>query len=87
MINQPKKYEDDDNRTICDMNVDGMPWHDKFASGAESASEKGRQGERMTRSEARLYTWYAVLAGLLIATVFSVAAVLFTLFCTKVWFR
>jgi hypothetical protein len=41
----------------------------------------------MTRSEARRFTWYAVLAGRLIVAVFSATWVLFALFCTQIWFR
>jgi hypothetical protein len=40
----------------------------------------------MTRSEARRYTFYAVLAGLTVALVFSAIWILLTLFMTRVWF-
>lgn len=87
MLKQPKQYDDDDGRTICNMDVDGMPWFNKRVRREESAARHANLGERITRSEARVYTWYALLAGLLIAAVFSVAIVLFTLFCTQIWFR
>ena len=87
MTKKPKQYDDDDGRVICDMDVDGMRWHDKSVRREENAKRKVAQGERMTRSEARRYTWYAILAGLLIAATFSVTWTLFILFCTKVWFR
>jgi hypothetical protein len=84
---QVKQYEDDDGRVICNMDVPGMRWYDKRVRREEHAMRKTAQGDQLTRSEARRYTWYAVLAGLLIATVFSLTWVLFILFCTKVWFR
>ena len=87
MMNKPKQYDDDNDRVICNMDVDGMRWHDKGIRREKYATRKVAQGERMTRSEAWRYSWYAVLAGLLIASVFSVTWVLFILFCTKVWFR
>ncbi len=89
MNKQPAQYEDDDGRTICNMDVDGMPWHDKRVRREEKAAARKAvpQGEQMTRTEARIFTWYAVLAGLLVAFVFSVVWVLFILFCTQVWFR
>ena len=87
MKHQPKQFDDDDGRVICSMDVDGMRWHEKRLRREVNAGRKVAQGEPMTRSEARQYTWYAVLAGLLIATVFSVTWVLFVLFCTKIWFR
>ncbi len=84
---QPKKYDDDDGRVICNMDLEGMRWHDKAARRKKTATRQVSQGEQMTRSEARRYAWYAVQAGLLIASVFSVVLVLFVLFCTQVWFR
>ena len=29
MDKQPTKYDDDDGRVICDMDVEGMRWYDK----------------------------------------------------------
>ena len=29
MANKPKQYDDDDGRVICNMDVEGMRWHDK----------------------------------------------------------
>ena len=31
----PKQYDDDDGRTICDMNVPGMPWYERDRRRAE----------------------------------------------------
>ena len=28
----PRQYDDDDGRTICDMNVPGMPWYSEIRS-------------------------------------------------------
>ena len=86
MNHQTKQNDDDDDRVICDMDVDGMRWHDKNIRREKYATRKVTQSEQMTRSEIQRFTWYAVLAGLLIALVFSVTWVLFILFCTKVWF-
>jgi hypothetical protein len=88
MARQPKQYDDDDGRVICNMDVEGMRWHDKRVRREEKAAARdAARGDQMTRAEARKYTWYSMLAGLLIASVFSVAWVLFTLFCTQIWFR
>ena len=87
MKSQPKQYDDDDGRVICSMDVDGMRWHDKRIRREKTAERKNVQGVQMTRSESRLYSWYSVLAALLIVSVFSVTWVLFVLFCTKIWFR
>ncbi len=84
---QPKKYDDDDGRVICNMDVEGMRWHDKTAHRKATATRQVDPREQMTKSEARRFTWYAVRAGLLVALVFSVVWVLFILFCTQIWFR
>ena len=93
MRSEPKKYDDDDGRVICSMDVEGMPWHDRQVrreKRAERSAEKRAsvsQGAQMTRSEARRFTWYAMLAGLTIALIFSAVLVLFTLFSTQIWLR
>lgn len=89
MASKQHQYDDDDGRVICDMDVDGMKWHDRRVRRERRASkpENVSHGTQMTRSEARRYTWYAVLAGLTIALIFSVVWVLFTLFATQIWFR
>ncbi len=81
------KYDDDNDMVICNMDVDGMPWHDKRIRHEKATARKSVQGEQMTKYEALLYTWYSILAGLLVVAVFSLTWVLFTLFCTKIWFR
>lgn len=87
MANKSKQYDDDDGRVICNMDVEGTRWHDKAIRRRENETRRVAQGNQMTRSEAWRYTWYAVLAGLLIVAVFAVTWVLFILFCTEIWFR
>jgi len=87
MANKLKQFDDDDGRVICNMDVEGMRWHDKRVRRESREARRVIQGDQMTKSEARQFTWYAVLAGLLIATVFSVTWVLFILFCTEIWFK
>lgn len=84
---RPREYDDDDGRVIINMDVDGMPWHDRKVRRERHETRKfGRSGQ-FTRSESRLYTWYSLLAGFLIASVFSLTWILFILFCTQIWFR
>jgi hypothetical protein len=88
MSNQSKQYDDDDGRVICSMDVDGMRWHDKRVRREERQARRAvSPAGQMTRSEARRYTWYSVLAGLTIVGVFSLTWVLFVLFCQFIWFR
>jgi hypothetical protein len=90
MVQQAKKqYEDDDGRVICSMDVAGMRWHDKRVRREEKAAKKNNipLGNQMTRAESKQYTRYAMLAGLVIASIFSIAWILFVLFCTEIWFK
>lgn len=89
MTSEVNKYEDDDGRVICNMDVPGMPWHDKRARREAKAARTPdpNRGEPLTQSEARQFTWNAILAGLTVVGVFAVTWVLFILFCTNIWFR
>jgi hypothetical protein len=93
MGKEPKKFDDDDGRVICNMDVEGMPWHDRQVRREKRAERRAdkrasvTQGVQLTKSEARRFTWYAMLAGLTIALVFSAVLILFTLFSTQIWLR
>ncbi|MEM5774925.1 MAG: hypothetical protein AAGU05_07965 [Anaerolineaceae bacterium] len=88
MAREHKKYDDDDGRVICNMDVEGMKWHDRRARRENVAQQPIiPRGDTLTRSEARRYTWSAALAGLVVVGVFSLTWVLFILFCTQIWFR
>ena len=78
-----KKYDDDDGRVIANMNVDGMPWYVDAAKKKEVSSQE----LDLTKEESKAVLWGTVKAGLLIASVFVVAALIFILFCIHVWFR
>ena len=41
----PRQYDDDDGRTICDMNVPGMPWYERRS--------EARTPRRTTRTAAQ----------------------------------
>ena len=70
MARKPKQYDDDDGRTIVDMDVEGKPWHtarikrEKRELSKAELQEKIDRGEALTRRQTIRYTFYAVLAGL-----------------------
>ena len=71
MARKPRKqYEDDDGRTIANLNVEGMRWYDAAQRREERARERAElqeriaRGEALTRPETLRYTFYATLAGL-----------------------
>jgi hypothetical protein len=90
MAREPKQYDDDDGRVVCNMDVDGMRWHDRRVrreKRAQKVENAASQGPQMTKAETRRFTWYAVLAGLTIVGVFGAVWALLLLFMTQVWFR
>jgi len=86
-----KVYDDDDGRVIANMNVDGMPWSIRDVMARRRKSDEMLQGggdfSDLSAKETREIVKGAVKAGLIIASVFLVAAALFILFCIHVWFR
>jgi hypothetical protein len=89
MARKPKQYDDDDGRTIVSMDVEGMKWHDRQVrkEKRDDRSANRSRANQMTKSETRRFMWYAILAGLTVALVFSVVYILFILFATQVWLR
>lgn len=88
----PKQYEDDDGRTIADMNIQGMPWYHEETtprmSRAESRAalqEKVARGEALTRRESLRYTFYATLAGLVVVGVIGGGVTLFVFLLWLLW--
>ena len=77
-----KEPEELDDRTVADMNLEGMPWYRE-----NDPPKKNPNVEQMTGRQAARYTLYAVLAGLSIVAVFGIAAALFILFCTNIWMK
>lgn len=86
-MKQANEYEDDDGRVICEMDLVGKPGRFSKAQQRVTPPPIQPQGVIMTRAETWRYAWYSVLAGLLIVAVFAATWILFTLFCTLVWFR
>ena len=88
---QKKQFDDDDGRTIVNMDVVGMPWYEQRRNVdrkiERETSQQSPYGTGMTDRETRLYTWGALKAGLLVAAVFSVTWIVLVLFLTKVVFR
>ena len=83
MAKKRKTYDDDDGRVIANMNVDGMPW---YVDMAKKKQERTGDDPELTKEEMRYTMWGALKAGLLIAGVFVVGALIFILFCLHVWF-
>ena len=86
MKKKQKVYDDDDGRTIANMNVEGMPW---YVEGDEERAEKRSLGgtDSMTDEQLKAYKHAALRSALLVALVFGVVFFIFIAFCDFVWFR
>ena len=83
MPKKRKQCDDDDGRTVADMNVEGMPW---FVRKREQAAQSGKP-EELDPKQKRAAFWGMMAAALLIAAIFIVGALLFILFCLKIWLK
>lgn len=87
-----KSYDDDDGRTIVDMNVDGMPGYDRFLKARpDEEAEKGKKGffagnTGMSDTEYKAYRFAVLKSALLILLVFILVYFLFIAFVDFVWF-
>ena len=83
MARTPKQYEDDDGRTVADMNVEGMPWFDRELARRErkKVQESGVELPPGTKGSAFL----GILAAIALVTViFAVVFLLVILIITLV---
>ena len=75
MPKKRKQYDDDDGRTVADMNVEGLPWYVQ----KREKTPAGETPEELDPAQKR--------AALLIAGIFIVGALLFILFCLYIWLK
>ena len=88
MTEQKREEFEDDGRTICSMDVEGMPqplFHVTREKIRKSNQKNYPSEEPMTGSEYRRYTWYAVLAGLTVFGVVGGGTVLFVFILWLLW--
>ena len=89
MTEEKKEAFEDDGRTICNMDVDGMPQSMFHVTRGNIEKKRYQRNsfdeESMTRSEYRRYTWYAVLAGLSVVGVVGGGTVLFVFILWLLW--
>ncbi len=91
MIDMRKDDFEDDGRVICNMEVDGMPDSVFRRSRVQRKTDRAvlkqkmADGEPMTKSEYRRYTWYAVLAALTVLGVVGGGMILFIFILWLIW--
>ena len=69
-----KQYDDDDGRTIVNMDVDGMPWHDRRIRRERRAKEKEDREEALTKRQTARWIWRSLLAAF--AVIFIIGGVI-----------
>ena len=79
MSRKRKQYDDDDGRTIANMNVDGMPWYD----GREDRTGPSR--EQLSFRQRATALMGVLAAVLLIAAIFGVVYFIVILLMTRFW--
>jgi len=92
MARKDKRYEDDDGRTIVNMDVPGMPWYEARVR-REKREERARErnqcpaqgGDTLDSGQTIRYTLYSILAALTVLGVVGGAAVLFVLILWLCW--
>lgn len=84
-------YEDDDGRTVCPMDVEGMPWYDKRqkkeqrAQAKQELNEKIQRGDALDKKQTRRYIWYSILGGLAAIGFIGGGLVLFIFIGWLIW--
>ena len=76
---------EDKGQSFADMNVEGMPWHERSVLKGED--DETKQHYRMTVEERRAYILAAVGSAVAIMSVFAVAFALFILFAQHIWLK
>lgn len=57
-----RQYDDDDGRTIINMDVDGMPWHDNRIRHEKRKRDKAACEDVLTDRQTARWIWYSLLA-------------------------
>ena len=80
--------EQDDGRTVVNMNVEGMPGYRRTLDQAQASAcgEQPRPAALLSASETRLVILAGMKWALLFSAGFAAVLLLFILFCVKVWF-
>lgn len=75
-MRKKKKYDDDDGRTIADMNVEGMPWYTPKSKRKVNDEDKPTKKER----RAMMRAWFSVYLPRLLIILLSFTVVALMLY-------
>lgn len=78
-----KEYDDDDGRTIANMNIDGMPWYDRRTEALKD--ENGGELPELTRKEKFGFYAGVLKAAMLVVLAFAGVYFLLIFILTKLW--
>lgn len=87
MKRKRKVYDDDDGRVIAPMNVDGMPWYDKYAKRARKADQNADEKplEPLSKRETFKLIMQLYIGMIPFLLLFIGLGALFIFLLTKVW--
>lgn len=80
-----REYDDDDGRTIVNMDVEGMPWHDKRIRREKREKAKEAQEEVLTKRQTARWIWRSLLAAFTVLFIIGGAVVLLIFIEWIVW--
>ena len=69
-----RQYDDDDGRTVVNMDVDGMPWHDRRIRREKRQKAKADRNDAMSTHETARWICFSLLGAL--AVVFIIGGVI-----------
>lgn len=84
-MSRRRQYADDDGRVIADMSAVLRPGLTRGARGVQAPKRPEEAKDAPTARELRTLLLGAMAATLCVAAVFLTGAVLFLLFCTRIW--
>ncbi|MGI6150425.1 MAG: hypothetical protein ACOYIR_00495 [Christensenellales bacterium] len=87
-MRKKKVYDDDDGRVIVNMNVPGMPGYVENPNpGKDGQTPLHTDADELHGKDLWRFIRSAVAAAMVVAGVIVAGMVLFTLFCTEIWFK
>ena len=80
-----KTYEDDDGRTIVNMDVDGMPWHDRRIRRERREKSKAEREEVLSSRQTARWIWRSLLGAFTVIFVIGGVIVLLIFIEWIIW--
>ncbi|NLN55841.1 MAG: hypothetical protein GX148_06035 [Clostridiales bacterium] len=87
MSDKKQHHDDDDGRTVANMNVEGLPWYKKNRASGSDGESRNSEKIPLTKQESKALLKGVLSASFLVGAIFFGVIALFILFCIFVWFK